>query len=196
MNLYCTALAMLAWVTLTAGCAEAPGAKTAAEVQADAKTVSAESTPEKLFARGRAFAMVGDFTRAEQYLAAALAKGAPSKSVLPLLLKVCIAEQRYRVAISYAETELKKAPRNNPLRFVVASLYATIGDTKVAREQMERVIESDPDDASVRYALAVLLRDDERDVGSADAHFRAYLRLDPKGPHAEEARGSLLRTVP
>jgi hypothetical protein len=32
--------------------------------------------------------------------------------------------------------------------------------------------------------------------GKADEHFRQYLQLDPRGEHAEEATGSLLRSVP
>lgn len=180
---------------LTAGlalgaCAKPPESKVANQL----KTFQEEETQAKLIARGKAFANVGDYTRAEQYLAAALEQGADPKTVMPLLLKVCVAERRYRVAIDYAEPELKRHPANFRLRFVLASLYATIGDTAGARGQLERVATDRPDYAPVHFALAVLLRDEEGDLVEADRHFREYLRLDPDGDHADEARGSLLKT--
>jgi tetratricopeptide (TPR) repeat protein len=176
-------------VVALAACAKTPEARVAAEI----KTFQEEETNAKLIGRGKAFASVGDYTRAEQYLAAALEQGADPKEVMPLLLKVCVAERRYRVAINYAEPELKKHPSNFHLRFVLASLYATIGDTAAAHGQLQRVIEEKPSFAPVHFALAVLLRDEEGDLVQADSHFREYLRLDPDGSHAEEARGSLLK---
>jgi tetratricopeptide (TPR) repeat protein len=158
------------------------------------KTFQEEESASKLLARGKAFASIGDYTRAEQYLAAALEQGADPKIVMPLLLKACVAEQRYRVAINYAEPELRKHPSNYRLRFVLASLYETIGDIAGARGQLERVIKDKPDDAPVHFALGVLLRDKEGDLVGADVQFREYLRLDPTGDHAEEARDSLLKT--
>lgn len=172
-----------------AACAKPHEPKVAAQV----KTFKEEETNEKLIARGKAFGEIGDYTRAEQYLAAALAQGADPKQVLPLLLRVCIAERRYRVAIDYAEPELRKSPRDYRLRFVLASLYTTIGDTAAARGQLQRALDDNPSFAPVHFALAVLLRDQEGDLVEADVHFREYLRLEPEGSHAEEARGSLLK---
>ena len=57
------------------------------------------------------------------------------------------------------------------------------------------VLEEEPDDAQAHFALAGLLRD-KGDPIAADHHFREYLRVDPKGPNAEEARGHLLQRVP
>jgi tetratricopeptide (TPR) repeat protein len=182
------ALGALAMTACSAGPGEA--------VVADINAARAEQSPEKLLERGRAFAEVGDFTRAEQYLSAALDAGAPADVALPILLKVCIAENRFRVAIAYAEPRLTARPNDFRLRFVVASLYASIGETEKALEHLAQVAKSKPDYAEVQYAIAVLLRDAEHDLIRADAHFREYLRLDPAGRHAEEARGSLLKTVP
>lgn len=175
-----------------AACAPMPGAR----VEANVKTAKAEQTPDKLLERGRAFAAVGDYTRAEQYLAAALEQGAEPRVALPSLLKVCVAEKRYRVAIDYAEPVLQKHPGDHHLRFVVGSLYATIGQSRIAREHLEIIAREEPDYADVHYALALILRNDEADLQGADHHFREYLRLMPAGPHAEEARGSLLKTIP
>ncbi len=175
------------------GCAaEHDGAKVASQVA----VVREEQSPDKLVERGRAFAEIGDLTRAEQYLSAAIDSGANADVVLPMLLRVCISEQRYWVAIDYAEPHLRRRPDDYRLRFVVASLYEVIGDTKMARAHLERVLDDKPEYADAHYAIAVLIRDGEHDVVGADAHFREYLRLEPKGLHAEEARGSLLKTIP
>jgi tetratricopeptide (TPR) repeat protein len=162
---------------------------------AQIKTVQEEETPEKLLARGRAFAAVGDLTRAEQYFAAALERGADPRVTLPLLLRVCADAHRYRAAIDYAEPVLRKHPDDHRLRFVVASFYMTIGEMTTARDELTRIVTQKPDFAAPHYALAVLLRDEAGDVVSADVHFREYLRLDPRGPHADEAKSSLLKLV-
>jgi len=175
-----------------AACGPPPGAQVRTEVQ----TMSREKSPDKLVERGKAFASIGDLTRAEQYLAAALDEGAEPKSVLPLLLKVCVEARRYRGAIDYAEDHLKKHPQDAHLRMLLANLYAAVEDFPHAREQLELVLAQRPDLADVHYALAVILRDQTKDMVKADLHFREYLRLTPNGPHADEARGSLLKSVP
>ncbi len=165
------------------------------KAQAQVEVVRVEESPEKLLARGRAFAMAGDLTRAEQYFAAALEHGGQPREVLPLLLRVCAEEKRYRACIDYAEPELRRHPKSVQLRFLVASFYTAVGDAATARAELEQVIKDKPDHASAHFALAVLLRDEHGDVVQADAHFREYLRIEPSGPHAEEARGSLLKLV-
>ncbi len=155
-----------------------------------------ESTADKLADRGRGFAAVGDTTRAEEYLAAALDQGADPKQVLPLLLQVCVSTGRYRAAIQHAETHLHKHPDDVRTRFVLGTLYAALGENKPARENLEVVVEQRPNDSNAHYALAVLARDAENDMVDADRHFREYLRLEPNGSHAEEAKSSLLKRMP
>lgn len=171
------------------------GCASRGKVVAQAATVRAEETPEKLLARGRAFMSVGDFGRAEQYFASAIERGADRHVAMPLLLRACAEEKRYRAAIDYAEPELRRHPDDARLRFVVASLYSSIGDVAAARSALERVVQDKPNLAPAHYALAVLLRDEQGDAVQADAQFREYLRLDPSGSHADEARGSLLKLV-
>jgi tetratricopeptide (TPR) repeat protein len=161
----------------------------------DVRIVREENAPEKLFARGQEFHAMGDLTRAEQYYAAAMQQGYPEAKVLPVLLRVCIASSRYRVAIDYAEPVLKKNPTDHRLRLVVGSLYTAIGQPENARKHYEAVVADAPNDATGHFALAVLLRDEFNDRVTADKHFREYLRLDPQGPHVEEAKGSLLKDV-
>jgi predicted Zn-dependent protease len=182
-------LALLA--ALGAGCSAPAGAKVKTEIQ----TMSREQTPDKLLERGKAFASIGDLTRAEQYLAAALQQGGDPKLVVPMLLKVCVEARRYRAAIDYGENHLKKHPQDTALRVLLANLYAAVDEPQRAAEQFQLVLHQSPDLADVHYALAVLLRDRDNLV-QADHHFREYLRLSPTGPHADEARGSLLKSVP
>ena len=51
-----------------------------------------------LVQHGNAYAEAGDYTRAEQYFAAALAAGGKPSSVLPHLLKACVASGDVRLA--------------------------------------------------------------------------------------------------
>jgi tetratricopeptide (TPR) repeat protein len=178
------------WVALPA-CASSRGDK-AREAE---RTVRAEQTPAKLVERGKLFAQVGDYTRASQYLAAAIDAGANPDEVLPHLMRVLVVSGRFRTAIQLGEQELVKRPENHALRFLVGTLQAAVGRNDLAREHLERVVEAQPKHAGAHYALAVLLRDAEADPVGADRHFRVYLELDPRGVHAEEARGSLLKEV-
>jgi tetratricopeptide (TPR) repeat protein len=164
-------------------------------LQKDARIVDQENDPKRLLARGKAFHAIGDYTRAEQYYAAALNQGAAEKEVLPLLLRVCIQSTRYQVAIDYALPVLQRHPDDWRLRLIVASLYTAVGQPGRARDHYERVVKQEPNEPSARYGLAVLLRDEFHDRAAADKHFREYLRVAPEGPHAEEAKGSLLKDV-
>jgi tetratricopeptide (TPR) repeat protein len=181
---------VLGALLLSAGCYNS------SKVEDQVDTFQEEQTPEKLLARGRAFANVGDFTRAEQYLSAALDSDADPKVVLPLLLRVCVAEQRYRAAIAYAEPQLKQVPEDYRLRFVIASLYVTIGEKDVAWEHLKQVATERPSYPEVHFAMGMLAIESEGDPVEADGHFREYLRLEPNGSHAAEARSHLLRSMP
>lgn len=152
--------------------------------------------PKILFERGRDFAKAGDLSRAEQYLVGALDGGYTPKLVLPLLLRVCVAAGNYEAAAQYGDRVLQQNPADTHLRFVVASLYQSTGDTAKARAYLEECVRREPKDADVQFALGVLLRDDVKDVVAADTYFRTYLELAPTGPHAEEARESRMKEVP
>ncbi len=160
------------------------------------ETFRKEATTNNLLDRGRAFAAVGDTTRAEEYLAAALDQGADAREVMPLLFEVCVRTGRYRSAIQHGENHLRKHPDDVRTRFIVGTLYVAIGETKEAKSNLEAVATARPNDAKAHYALAVLARDNENDVVEADRQFREYLRIEPNGAQAEEARASLLKRMP
>jgi predicted Zn-dependent protease len=185
----------MVWVVLVApslACQASIGTRVRADVHAFQK----ERSLDKLMDRGRAFAAVGDTTRAEEYLSAALDAGGDEAAVTPLLLSVCVRDGRYRMAIEYARSYLVRHPSDRRLRFVLGTLYAAVGESASAQHELEHVARADRDNADVQYALAVVLRDQQSDPSRADQHFREYLRLAPGGEHADEARASLLQEVP
>jgi tetratricopeptide (TPR) repeat protein len=185
-------LAVLAPTAATAGCAARPNQQARNDVR---ELPRGQSLPE-LMERGRAFAAVGDLTRAEQYLSAALQAGANPQDVLPALLHVCVESKRYRVAAEYVGEYLRRNPDSTSLRLLHGSLEAAVGDRAVALREYEYVLRARPDDSEGHYAIAVLLRDSLDDPGRADEHFREYLRISPDGAHASEARASLLEHAP
>jgi outer membrane protein assembly factor BamD (BamD/ComL family) len=151
-----------------------------------------ESAPE-LFKKGESAAAGGDMTRAEQYLVAALRAGGKEKPIVQRLLFVCVADQRYPVALEYAEQYLHRHPQDTDLLFAAASLHAAVGDTPGARARLETVTRQRPEWAEAHYAFATVLREDDFDVDRADEHDLAYLKLNPTGPLAEAARARLSR---
>ncbi len=160
---------------------------------------SAASSPLKdpavLVEQAEAHARGGDFTRAQQYFAAAIAAGAKSKAVLPGLLKACIASGDLRLATEYAENELSRNPDDAHLRFLAGALEAQIGNRTAARDHLVKAAEELPRDANVQFSVATFFRDDMQDRVEADPYFRGYLELAPLGEHAPEARGSLMDRV-
>jgi tetratricopeptide (TPR) repeat protein len=189
---YIAVAAALSGPTSLLGCAGSPGG----EQQTNVKTFKREQNPQRLVELGKGFAGVGDLTRAEQYFAAAIEQGGDERAIIPMLLRVCVQDGRYRVAIEYAENFLRKHPNDVRTRFVLATLYQAVGDAPAARAQLLRVIDVHPDEAEAHFALAILMRDSQEDPLVVDRHFREYLRLKPAGSHAEEAQSSLLKSVP
>ncbi len=160
------------------------------------KTLARETRWQELYERGRAFAAVGDFTRAEEYFASALESGGESQKLIPLLLYCCMQDGRYLLAAQYAEEHLRKHPGDYRTRFVLGSIYAGLGEAAPAERELKRVVEMKPLEAEAHFALAKILRDNKKGFGEADRHFREYLRLSPKGMHAGEAQEHLLHTMP
>src|SRR5204863_3868549 len=104
----------------------------------DFQTIRTENNASVLLERGKAFAAIGDHTRAEEYLAAAIDNGADRREALPLLLDVCIRGGRYRSAIQHAENHLRRHPHDVRTRLMVATLYTALDEPKHARAELER----------------------------------------------------------
>lgn len=149
----------------------------------------------QLFHQGLAFAQSGDLVRAEQYLVASMERGMDERTVMPPLIRTCVSASRFRAAVNYATHYLDRHPEDVPLRFLVATIQAGLGDNQAARRGLEFVIQRNARHAGAHYNLATLLRDGYNDPRGADEHFRRYLEIEPAGEHADEARAGLLRTV-
>jgi Tfp pilus assembly protein PilF len=165
-------------------------------LRTDVHNFQREQTHQKLTARGRAFAAMGDTTRAREYFDAALDAGGDQRVLTPLLLSVCVRDGRYRLAIEYAERHVRRHPDDAGMRFVLGTLRAGVGEAVAAEADLSKAIAANPDNSDAHYAMAVLLRDQRGDLIGADEHFRAYLALAPDGEHSEEAKSSLLQAVP
>jgi tetratricopeptide (TPR) repeat protein len=168
------------------------GGGSAANAPANVEVMRREQTPDKLFERGLAFAEIGDLTRAEQYLVAALDRGAPPRRALPALLRVCIAATRHRAAIVYAREYGASLSSDTQFDFILALLESAVGETESAIAHLRSSVHKAPDHAEAHYQLALLLERQETNEDSEIAfHLREYVRLDPQGSHAEEARTAL-----
>jgi tetratricopeptide (TPR) repeat protein len=177
---------------LGAGCAPNAGAEMRSRIQ----VMERAREPAEALRKAEAYASIGDLTRAEQYLRLAISGGADEREVMPLLVQVCVRDQRYLDAVQHVEGYLKHHPDDHRLRFVLASLEAAVGNHERAHAEYEKVLTQEANNAEVHYALAVVLRDNLASFAQADQHFREYLRLRPSGDHAEEARAALLEVVP
>ncbi|MDF3066779.1 MAG: hypothetical protein K0R38_2380 [Polyangiaceae bacterium] len=186
-------LTLLLAAVLATGCARGPSMEAATPAEQAAENEREKSL---LMDRARAAYARADYTRAEQYLNLARESGMDQREITPLLIDVCVKDQRYRAALQYSQEHLRRHPRAYRLRFVQATLLAAVGDIARAREELERVLSAKPQHADAHYSLAVLLRDELGNRLEADEHFRDYLRLAPSGVHAEEAGESLLEAVP
>lgn len=190
-----SALALVASVT-AAGCATTQSNREteSPEVRAEVERMR-RIRWEQLANDGEGAATAGDFTRAEQYLSAALQRGAPPERILPRLLRVCINAHRYRAAVEYARPYLAEHEEAWALRFLVASIHVGLNEPLTASRHLELVLRHNPNHADSEFLLGSLLRDDLQNPGAADLHFRRYLELAPDGEHASAARAGLLRRV-
>lgn len=167
-----------------AGCS--PAARQQSETVSETRRQE-RTTGEIFFHRGVALARAGQFVRAEQYLSLALGLGYREEETLRALLGVCLASSRLRAALNYAESRLVRHPDDWSLRYLVASIYLAMGEHWRAREELKRVLAYRAEFESAYYLLATVMRDSFVDLRAAGRHFSAYLRIAPRGEHADEA---------
>ena len=122
----------------------------------------ASAPAELLLKRGRAFASAGDTIRAEQYLVAAMRRGAEDHEVAPVLIGTCIRGQRYRAALAHTERFVRRHPRDIQLRQLSAVLYMATGSPHRAEAALRKVVEDHPDEPRPRKLLAMAEREVER----------------------------------
>ena len=183
------AAASFAWSIAANGCAHVPAS-------ASEPTAERPLDAEELLVIAQVAEQMGDGLRAQQYLLSALRAGADARRVMPWILRLYVADSQYRLAIDTARDYLRVHPRDAGMRMLLAGLYEATELELGALDQYERVIAASPSEPRAHFALASLLHEQGREPGRADAHFRAYLALDPDGENADEARAALLTELP
>jgi tetratricopeptide (TPR) repeat protein len=146
-------------------------------------------SPSALFEQGRDAARRGDSVRAEQYLTLAVERGYPREKALPLLLEACIASSRLRAALDHAESYLRQHPEHQGLRYLVATLYASLGQAAQAEVELEQLLRANSRHPEAHYLAGVLA--EEVNGEQAREHFRQYLAIAPSGRRAAEVRSRL-----
>ena len=116
-------------------------------------------------------------------------RGFSEDEALPTLMNACVQASRLVAALQYAEPYLARHPEHWSLRMLVASIHMGLDHDERARLELERVLESAPEEPpQAHYFLGVLYRDRLGDANQAAEHFGRYLALAPDGEHEEEAR--------
>ena len=158
---------------------------------AETPTARRAHQPEKWLRQGQDALRRGDTVRAEQYLALAFNKGDSPGKVLPGLLQACIEGSRLRAALGYAETYARAHPERYSLRYLVATILVSLGQSHDAVVELEALVQDNPRHPMAHYLLGVLWS--ENDAATAEGHFQSYLRLKSQGARAAEVRGHLRR---
>ncbi len=143
----------------------------------------------ELFEEGRRATERGDSVRAEQYLTLAVQSGYPREQALPLLLRACLEGSRLRAALDHAEAYLREHPEHRRLRYLVATLYVSLGQRDQAELELEQLLAAHAGDADAHYLSGVLAADSDGE--RAREHFLAYLDLAPRGERSAEVRSRL-----
>jgi tetratricopeptide (TPR) repeat protein len=179
-------IATLALVATTVvGCASAP--KSDPANQAD--PITERRSAEELLARGQAAANRGDVTRAEQYFALAIEKGADPQKVMPLLLRACLSNSHLRTALNHAEPYLLEHPEDRALRYLVATIHLSLGQVEAARRELGLLLLQDKDRSDAHYLLGII--ESSSNVAEARRHFEAALETSKDGEQKIELRSRL-----
>ncbi|MGH2571177.1 MAG: tetratricopeptide repeat protein, partial [bacterium] len=130
-------------------------------------------------------------------LRGALARDPRNKDVHQMLGVAYAAKGRHAEAVDSFLRCLELPPHANDRvpRFELASAYLRLGKSSQAAEHLERVLETDPDDASAWYNLGVA-RDRGGDPAGAEAAWRRSLELDPSSTLARDVLEGRGRAAP
>ena len=145
---------------------------------------------------GREQLRAGDSLRAQEYFATAIDSGGDADLILPQLMRAAVAGMRYQAAIRYFEDfgSLMSRDHRAELGLVVGVLYLGVDQPERARIALEKSLKLRPNNARAHFLLGQILRDELGDYAGSDAHYRAYLALEPNGDDALAARAGLLKT--
>lgn|GEM_PF-4926996 len=137
---------------------------------------------------GQASESQGDYLRAEQYYLRAEALG--QKDMLPKLLRVLVAAQRYGEALLVCKRRLQAAPDDRTTRFVKAALLQATDKPKEAERELQTLLHTKRDDPRPYLELGRLYRD-LHDPPQARTMYETFLTLAPTSEAAAEVRFEL-----
>jgi Flp pilus assembly protein TadD len=144
---------------------------------------------EELLTRGQDAAFRGDAARAEQYLALAIERGAERRTVIPALLRACLASSHLRAALNHAEPYLRDHPEQDPLRYLVATIRLGLGQVAAARHDLQLLLARDPSNPDAHYLLGVI--DSPVNAEAARGHFLEAIANSRDADQRVEIHGRL-----
>ena len=130
----------------------------------------------------------GDYLRAEQYYLRAEALG--QKDMLPRILRVLVAAQRYHEALERCRRRLQTSPEDRTTRFVKAALLQATDKPKDAERELQTLLHTKRDDPRAYLELGRLYRD-LHDPPQARTMYETFLTLAPSDSAAAEVRFEL-----
>ncbi len=133
----------------------------------------------------------GDLLRAEQYYVRAEALGEPAVSIMPRILRVLVAAQRYADALLRCNNRLERFPDDRPTRFVRSALFVALEQPARAEQDLNTLVRTKPEDGQAYLALGRLYKDVMKDAARGRAMLQKYLDLDPNGEDATQVRFEL-----
>ena len=90
--------------------------------------------------------------------------------------------ERHGEAVTEMRALLAARPENIEWRYLLAGLYTEMGDTAAAEQELQRILQREPDHAPSKNDLGYLWAERGVKLGPAEAMIRQALRADPKSP--------------
>jgi len=147
---------------------------------------------EALLLLGTAYMDKQDWVKAESMLQQVLARDAKTTSAYFALGELYLRQKKYHEAEANMLSGVHLEPKSVQGHFMLGRLYYELGDLPKAGPQVGTALQLDPKFARGHLLAAnILLR--VRQTENALVEFEEYLRLEPKGQFAEQAKQTVAR---
>ena len=147
---------------------------------------------EALLLLGTAYMDKQDWPKAEAVLQQVLARDAKTTSAYFALGELYLRQKKYHEAETSMISGIRLEPKSVWGHFLLGRLYYELGDLPKAGPQVGTALQLDPKFARGHLLAAnILLR--ARQTENALTEFQEYLRLEPKGEFAEQAKQTVAR---
>ena len=147
---------------------------------------------EALLLLGTAYMDKHDWAKAEAVLQQVLARDTKTSSAYFALGELYLRQKKYHEAETNIISGIHLEPKSVRGHFLLGRLYYELGDLPKAGPQVGTALQLDPKFARGHLLAAnILLR--ARQTENAVVEFEEYIRLEPKGEFAEQARQTVAR---